>query len=102
MFAIVAISGKQYKVAKGDVLLVDRLSEKEGETITLGDVFLLTDGAKTKVGKPKVAGVTVKAKVLGHEKGEKIDVRRFKSKVRYRKSVGFRPQYTRLEIVSIG
>ena len=102
MFAIVVISSKQYKVSKGDVILVDRLDEKEGATITFPDVLLVSEDGKIKVGKPTVKGVAVKAKVLAQEKGEKIDVMRFKSKVRYRKSIGFRPQYTRLEIISIG
>lgn len=102
MFAVVTISGKQYKVSKGDVILVERLEEKVGDTITIPEVLLVSDEGKTKVGKPAIKGIAVKAKVLGQEKGEKINVRRFKSKVRYRKSTGFRPQFTKLEILSIG
>lgn len=102
MFALVAIAGKQYKVTEGTILVVDRLPEKVGETIELKHVLLLSDEKGTKVGSPLVKGVAVVAKVLSQEKGDKIDVRRFKSKVRYRKTVGFRPSLTKLEILSIG
>jgi large subunit ribosomal protein L21 len=102
MFAIVEISGKQYKVAKGDVVSVDRLPGKEGETVTFTTVLLTNTDGKTSVGKPAVAGAKVTAKIVKQFKGDKIDVRRYKSKVRYRKQTGFRAQLTELEITSIG
>jgi large subunit ribosomal protein L21 len=102
MFAVVQISGKQYKVKKGDIVTVDKVEGDVGTTLTLPDVFLVSDAGKTKVGSPKVAGVVVTAKVVVQEKGEKVEVRRFKSKVRYRKHVGFRPMQTKLEITAIG
>lgn len=102
MFAVVAIGGKQYKVTPRDVISVEKLDCAVGDTLTFEDVRLFADGGKVTVGAPKVKNVTVKAKVLAQEKGDKISVRRFKSKVRHRRQIGFRAKLTRLEILSIG
>ena len=100
MFAVVQIQGKQYKVIKGDVITVERMEGATGESVSFDRVLLVSD--KTiKIGTPVVKGAVVKAKILAQEKGEKMEVRRYKSKVRYRKHIGFRPQITKLEIVSI-
>lgn len=102
MFAIVTISGKQYTVSKGQTLQVDKIEGKVGDTVTFDHVLLTNDASKTHVGTPTVKGVTVKAKIIAQEKGEKVEVRRYKQKVRYRRQTGFRSMLTRLEIVSIG
>ena len=101
MFAVVTISGKQYKVSVGDTIVVDQIDGKVGSVVTFDHVLLSSDGKKTTVGKPTLKKVVVSAKILAHQKGEKIQVRRFKSKVRYRRSVGFRARQTKLEIVKI-
>ncbi|MFC1647356.1 50S ribosomal protein L21 [Patescibacteria group bacterium] len=101
MFAIIKISGKQYKVQVGDILEIAKIDGKEGETKVLTDVLLVSDDKKTKIGTPLVANAKVKIKILEFGKGEKLNVRRYKSKIRYRKSVGFRPQITKIEIISI-
>lgn len=102
MFAIVTIAGKQYTVKAGDVIHVDSVEGNVGDTLTFDHVLLTGDAKATKVGTPTVTGVKVTAKIVAQTKGEKIDVRRFKSKVRYRKAIGFRPQLTKLEIVAVG
>jgi large subunit ribosomal protein L21 len=102
MFAIVTISGKQYNVKKGDVITVDKIDGEAGSTITLDHVLLTTEGAKTVVGTPVVKGAKVEAKVIAQEKGVKIDVLRYKQKVRHRRHIGFRAHQTKLEIVSVG
>jgi large subunit ribosomal protein L21 len=102
MFAVVAIGGKQYKVSPKDVVSVEKLDQKVGDTVTFESVLLFENDGKITVGAPNVKNVHVKAKVLSQEKGEKIAVRRFKSKVRHRKHTGFRPQITKLEILTIG
>ena len=102
MFAIVTISGKQYNVKKGDVITVDKIEGEAGSTVTLDHVLLTTDGAKTVVGTPVVKGAKVEAKVVAQEKGEKIDILRYKQKVRHRRHIGFRAHQTKLEIVSVG
>lgn len=101
MWAVVTISGKQYKVAKGDKVVVDKVAGAIGDSLTLKEVHLLTDNEDTKVGTPYVKGAKVTAKIAVQGKGEKIDVRRFKSKVRERRHIGFRPEITTLEIVDI-
>ena len=68
-YAVVRITGHQYKVSEGDEVLVDRLAEQKVEP----EVLLVVDGDKVSVGKPKVSGAKVTVKVLGEEKGEKID-----------------------------
>lgn len=102
MFAVVVISGKQYRVSKGDVISVDRLEGEAGDAVSFDRVLLTHDDHETAVGTPVVSGAKVKAKIVAQEKGDKVEVRRYKSKVRYRKATGFRPQYTKIEIVSIG
>ncbi len=100
-FAVVEIQGKQFRVAVGGVLTVERMSGNAGDKVTFDRVLMVNDGKSTKIGTPTVKGAVVSAKILAQEKGEKLDVRRYKSKVRERKHVGFRPQVTKLEIISI-
>lgn len=102
MFAIVAVKNKQYQVTPGQILQVDKLAGVLGETVVFDRVLLTHDGKVTQIGDPQVAGAQVKAKIVKHFKGEKLTVRRYKSKVRYRKATGFRPSLTELEIISVG
>lgn len=102
MFAVVEIAGKQYRVSVKDVIDASYIEEKEGTTLTFDRVLLVSDGKKSQIGTPTVKGVVVKAKIVAQAKGEKLNVRRYKQKVRYRKSTGFRPLITKLEILSIG
>lgn len=102
MFAVVTISGKQYNVAPGDFLLVDKVAGEVGDTVKFDHVLLTNDKGVTAIGTPVLSGVVVKAKIVAQQKGEKLEVRRYKSKVRHRRKIGFRPLYTKLEIVSVG
>lgn len=103
MFAVVRIGGKQYKVEKGMKIQVDKLDGNVGDNVSFPHVLLM-EGEKGKidVGTPTVKGLTVKAKIIEHGQGEKIEVRRYKSKVRYRRKIGFRADLTTLEITDIG
>jgi large subunit ribosomal protein L21 len=101
MFAVVSISGKQYKVSVGDVIEVDKIEGVAGDAVQFDTVLLTGDDKATKVGTPVVAGAKVKAKIIAQKKGEKIEVRRYKSKVRYRRQNGFRAFLTQLEITAI-
>lgn len=98
-YVVLRIGGRQYKVSEGEELLVDKLTNpKKVEP----EVLLFSDDGKVKIGKPAVKDVAVKVKVLSEvEKGEKIDVYKFKAKSRYRRHTGFRPQYTRLLVEKI-
>ncbi|HLD24476.1 MAG TPA: 50S ribosomal protein L21 [Patescibacteria group bacterium] len=101
MFAVVTISGKQYKVSPKDIITVNKLEGVVGDTIELNDVLLVSNDKTVKVGKPTVKGANVSAKIIAQGKGKKITVRRFKSKVRYRRTRGFRPHETKLEILAV-
>ncbi len=96
-YAILRIKGHQYKVSEGQEILVDRI----GETKLEADILLISKDGKVRVGKPLVKDAKVTIKVMGEEKGEKIDVYKYKSKSRYRRHTGFRSQLTRLLIQKI-
>lgn len=100
-YAVITSGGKQYKVQEGEALTLDKLSQKEGEIRFDNVLLMVTDGA-VQLGDPYVAGVAVTAKILGEEKGEKIRISKFKSKVRYRRVTGFRSKLTRIQIEQIG
>jgi len=99
-YAVVRIGGKQYKVEEGKEILVDKLVDpKKFEVETL----LLVDGGKIKVGKPVLKDIKITLKVLKDmEKGDKVEIYKFKAKSRYKRHTGFRPQYTRLLVEKIG
>ncbi|MGI6150650.1 MAG: 50S ribosomal protein L21 [Christensenellales bacterium] len=100
MYAVVKTGGKQYKVAEGDVLVVEKLEAEVGAEVSL-DVLMLVDGENVMIGKPFVADANVTAKVVEHGKGEKIIVFKYKPKKNYRKKQGHRQPYTKLEILSV-
>lgn len=99
-YAIVQISGKQYRVSEGQKLNVERLDKTDGQ-IELDRVLLVAQDGDVKIGSPIVSGVKVVAKVLGEEKGEKIRVVKFRAKSRYRRTTGFRPIFTTIEILRV-
>jgi len=99
MFAVIKTGGKQYKVAEGDVLRVEKLESKDGNLI-FDNVLLVVNG-EVKLGKPVVAGAKVTAKVLEDGKGEKKMVFRYKSKTRQHKKKGHRQPYTKIQITKI-
>lgn len=96
-YAVLRIKGHQYKVIEGEEILVDKI---EGQPEA--EVLLVADEAKVEIGKPIVKSAKVTLKVVKElEKGEKIDVIKYKSKSRYRKHIGFRAQLTRLLVQKI-
>ncbi|MBW2254985.1 MAG: 50S ribosomal protein L21 [Deltaproteobacteria bacterium] len=100
MYAIVATSGRQYRVEKGGFITVDRLDAEVDTEITL-DQVLIVGGEETKVGTPNVEGATVTARVVGHDKGEKVVTVKYKQRKRSRVRRGFRASRTTLEILDI-
>lgn len=101
MYAVVKTGGKQYRVAAGDVLEVEKLDGAVGDSITLDDVLLVADGDNVTVGQPMVDGASVTAKITGQHRGKKIMVFRYRPKKRIRVRKGHRQYLTRLEIESI-
>lgn len=101
MYAIIETGGKQYKVAQGDVVFVEKLDVEEGAEITFDKVLLSADGETVKVGTPVVEGATVTAKVLKNGKAKKVIVFKMKSKKNERKKKGHRQPFTKVEITAI-
>lgn len=101
MFAIIETGGKQYRAEKGAILHIEKLPEAEGKTVTFDRVFLFSDGKETKVGTPFVEGITVKGKVVKHDRNEKIRVVKFQPKKRHKTVRGHRQHFTEIEITGI-
>ena len=100
--AVIVSGGKQYRVAPGDKVLVDRLAAEPGSSVKLDRVLLVHDGSEINVGAPAISGMVVDAKVLAHSRGPRIETLRYKSKKRVRVHRGGRADYTALEILAIG
>ncbi len=101
MYAVIKTGGKQYKVAQGDRLRVERLGAAEGETVELDSVLMIGDGEDLKVGTPYVDGGKVSALVKSHGRGRKIEIVKFRRRKHHRKQMGHRQHYTELEITAI-
>ena len=97
--AVIVSGGKQYRVAPGDKILVDRIAAEPGSEVTLDRVLLLDDGDDVRIGKPLVDGFSLQALVIGHSRGPKIEVLRYKSKKKVRVHRGARADLTALEIL---
>lgn len=100
-YAVIQLQGKQYRVESGQKLTVDLLPGKQGDTITTSDVLLLKDGDQVSVGTPLVKGAKVELKILESGKDQKLRVFKYKSKSKYRKTIGHRQAITNLEVSSI-
>jgi len=102
MYAVFKTGGKQYRVAQGDKLRVEKLTGNVGDSVTFDDVLLLggAEGA-VKIGKPKVAGAKVQAKIVAHDRAKKVIIFKFRRRKNYRRKTGHRQPYTALEITSI-
>jgi large subunit ribosomal protein L21 len=98
MFAIVRTGGKQYRVAPGDKIVVEKLAGEAGDSIDLTDVLLAGEGSDLK----STAGLVVAAEIVAQAKGEKVTVFKKRRRHNYRRKAGHRQQHTILKIVSIG
>ena len=100
MYAIIATGGKQYKVAEGDIIKVEKLGVDAGANVTFDQVLVVNNG-ELKVGNPTVAGVTVTASVVEDGKYKKVIIYRYKRKSGYHKKNGHRQSYTKVKIEKI-
>jgi large subunit ribosomal protein L21 len=100
MYAVVKVGGKQFRVEKGDSIVVDRLPEDQGAKVAL-EPLLFTDGKKAIFDGSDLEKVKVEAVVQGHERGRKVHVLKFKPKKGYKRRAGHRSELTRLEIGDI-
>ena len=101
MHAIIETGGKQYKVAEGDTLYIEKLPQEAGETVTFDKVLAVIDGDKITVGTPVVEGAKVDASVVKNGKGKKVIVFKYKPKKGYRRKQGHRQPYTKVTIGKI-
>ena len=99
--AIIVTGGKQYRVAEGDVIFVEKLDAEAGDTVTFDQVLAVVDGELANFGAPLLSGATVTAKVEKNGKGKKIRVYKMKPKKGYRRTQGHRQPYTKVQIEAI-
>src|SRR3989344_7453842 len=111
LFAVIKTGGKQYKVAEGDKILIEKIEEEIGKEFNFNEVLLIGSGStgspqvgsadKAKIGQPFIKDAKVKAKVLEHGKAKKKIVFKYSSKTRYKKKKGHRQPFTKVEILKI-
>lgn len=101
MKAVIVTGGKQYTVAEGDVLFVEKLNAEAESSVKFDQVLAVLDGENTKIGAPVVEGAAVEAKVVKNGKGKKIDIIRYKAKKNEKRHIGHRQPYTKVEITKI-
>ena len=101
MYAIIVTGGKQYKVSEGDIIFIEKLEAEEGSEYTFDQVLAVSGNDGLIVGKPTVAGASVKANVVKNGKGKKIYVFKYKSKKNEKKKIGHRQLYTKVQITAI-
>ena len=102
MYAIVEIAGQQFKVEKDQEIFVHRLEGEEGSKVKFNEVLLLEDKGKVTVGKPFIKDATITAKILSHDKGDKVTVFHKKRRKGYQKSNGHRQLFSKIVIEQIG
>lgn len=101
MFAIIETGGKQYKVNEGDIIFIEKLEADEGETVKFDKVLALSVNDEFKSGAPYVTGADVTAKIVKNGKAKKLTILRYKPKKGYKKKMGHRQPYTKVQIEKI-
>jgi len=101
MYAVIQTGGKQYRVAQGDTLRVEKLAADEGATVELDKVLMIAEGEEFKIGRPFVDGGKVTATVKAHGRGKKVKIIKFRRRKQYLKRQGHRQSYTELEVTGI-
>ena len=101
MYAVVKTGGKQYKVAEGQYLKVEKLEGGEGDTIEIDQVLMIADGDKLKIGTPMLEGSKVTCKILSHGRHKKVHIMKFRRRKHHQKCTGHRQYYTEIEVTGI-
>jgi large subunit ribosomal protein L21 len=101
MYAVIKTGGKQYRVAKGDKLKVEKLPVEAGSSVDIDDVLMIGDGDNVTIGAPLVDGGKVTATVVSHGRHDKIEIVKFKRRKHHQKRTGHRQDYTEIEITNI-
>ncbi|PJK07426.1 50S ribosomal protein L21 [Lysobacteraceae bacterium NML120232] len=100
MYAVLVTGGKQYRVAQGDTLRVEKLDVEAGSEIKFDNILMLGDGEGVKLG-DALKGAAVSAKVVGHGRADKVKIVKFRRRKHHRKQMGHRQHYTEIEITGI-
>jgi large subunit ribosomal protein L21 len=101
MYAVIETGGKQYRVAPGDKVRVEKLDAEEGSEISLDKVLMVSDGASVQLGKPFIEGSSVTAEVASHGRHDKVKIIKFRRRKHHMKRQGHRQWFTELKIVTI-
>lgn len=101
MYAVVKTGGKQYRVAKNDIIEIERLPGEEGDIVTLGDVLMIGDGAEVKIGAPLIAGASVAGEIVEQARGDKVIIFKKRRRQNYRRKRGHRQLLTVLKVTDI-
>ena len=101
MYAVIKTGGKQYRVAAGDKLKVEKLVGDVGSEITIDKVLLVSDGENTTIGAPLVKGASVQAKVVAHGRADKVLIFKMRRRKHYRKTQGHRQSFSEIQIEKI-
>lgn len=101
MYAIIETGGKQYRVQEGDVVFIEKIEAEAGAEYAFDKVLAVSKEGNLNLGAPYVDGASVNAKVIGHGKGKKVIVFKFKAKKGYRRKQGHRQPYTKVQIEKI-
>ncbi|WP_006788514.1 50S ribosomal protein L21 [Thiorhodospira sibirica] len=101
MYAVIATGGKQYRVAQGDVIRVEKLDAQAGDNIEIDRVLMLGSGGDVRVGAPYLEGGKVTATVRRHGRGDKIRIIKFRRRKHHRKQMGHRQDFSEIEITAI-
>ncbi|MBK1672118.1 MULTISPECIES: 50S ribosomal protein L21 [Ectothiorhodospira] len=101
MYAVIATGGKQYRVAQGDVIRVEKLDAESGASVEFDNVLLVGSGEDVKIGAPFVEGGKVTASVKSHGRADKVEIVKFRRRKHSRKHMGHRQHFTEVEITSI-
>jgi len=101
MYAVITTGGKQYKVSPGDVVRVESLEAKKGDTVEIKDVYMIADGDKISVGKPTLKTAKVTAEVVEEGRGEKLLIFKHRRRKGFRRTNGHRQNYTAIKVKEI-
>lgn len=101
MYAVIKTGGKQYRVAEGTTLKVEKLAAEEGASVELDRVLMVADGDDVKIGSPFIAGGKVTATVKSHGRGKKVQIVKFRRRKHHLKRQGHRQAFTEIEVTGI-
>jgi large subunit ribosomal protein L21 len=101
MYAVIKTGGKQYRVASGETLKIETIPGEVGSPVVLDKVLMVADGEKLSVGKPLLAGATVKATIVAHGRGDKVRIFKMRRRKHYQKNQGHRQNYTEIRVDGI-